>query len=102
MIGCGASLRLSGLAMRSLICLPRITCRCVKPAVSGDAFMASQGGSENIVLRKGGKCLKRWNVGSELSIAPTIGAAKSGSSIALTEFPKQNVVMLSIAKQRKA
>src|SRR5579862_9282602 len=102
MVGCGASLRLAGLAITSLTCFPRITCRCVKPAVSGDAFMASQGGSEKMVLRKRGKCLKRWNVGSELSIASTIGAAKSGSSIALTDLAKQNVVMVSIAKQRKA
>ena len=102
MVGCGASFRLSGLAVTSLTCCPRITCRCVKPAVSGDAFMASHGGSEKMVLRKSGKCLKRWNVGRELSIALTIGAAKFGASIALTDLAKQKFVIVSIAKQRKA
>src|SRR5215472_12555599 len=102
MIGCETSLRLSGFVITSLTCFPRITCKCVKPAVSGDALTANQGGREKISLRKGGKCLKRWNVGSELSIASTIGAAKSGSSMALTDFAKQKVVMVSTAKQRKA
>lgn len=55
-----------------------------------------------MVLRNQGKCLKRWNVGSELSIATTIGAANSGASIALTDLAKQKEMMLSMAKQRKA
>ena len=55
-----------------------------------------------MVLRNNGKCLKRWNVGSELSIASTIGAAKSGTSIALTDLAKQKVVIVSVAKQRNA
>jgi len=102
MIGCEVSLRLSGFAITSLTCFPSITCKCVKPAVSGEALIANQGGREKISLRNGGICLKMWNVGSELSIATTIGAAKSGSSMALTDFAKQKVVMVSTAKQRNA
>ena len=64
--------------------------------------MASQGGRENIVFLKSGKCLKRWNVGSELSIASTIGALNSGASIASTDLSKQKVVTVSIAKHRNA
>lgn len=48
-------------------------------------MIASQGGREKIVLRNKGKWWKRWKVGRELSIATTIGAAKLGSSIALTD-----------------
>ena len=97
MVGCGASFRASWCSVTCLTCFPRTTWRFVKPAVSGEALMASHGGSEKIVLRKSGKCLNRWKVGRELSIAVTIGAANSGSSMASTDIPKQNAVMLSIA-----
>jgi hypothetical protein len=51
-------------------------------------------------FRKRGKYLKTWNTGSVLSIASTMGAAKSGSSIAFTDWAKQKVVMVSIVKHR--
>jgi len=96
------SWRLAGLVVTSCTCLPRITWRCVKTAVSGDALIASQGGSEKMALRKSGKCLKRWKVGSEASLASTIGALKSGSSIAWTDLAKQKSIMASTVKHRNA
>jgi hypothetical protein len=53
-----------------------------------------------IDFRKRGKYLNAWKAGSVLSIASTIGAAKSGSSIASTDWAKQKVVIVSIVKQR--
>lgn len=41
-------------------------------------------------------------MGRELSIATTMGAAKSGSSIALTDLAKQKSRIMSTVKQRNA
>lgn len=91
-----------GLVVIALICCLRMTWSWVRPAVSGDALIASPGGNENINFRNQGKWWKRWKVGRELSIATTIGAAKSGSSIALTDWAKQNSRTVSTVKHRKA
>src|ERR1700734_1554524 len=79
-----------------------MTCNCVRPAGAGDPLIASQGGSDKTSFRKGRKCLKRMNVGSVASIASMIGAAKLGASIALTDCAKQNAVIVSIVKHRRA
>lgn len=58
----------------SSTCCFSITWSRVKPAVSGDTFMAMLGGREKMSLRSRGKCLKRTKAGPEASIASTIGA----------------------------
>lgn len=55
-----------------------------------------------MILRNRGKCLKRWNVGSEASMASTMGALKSGSSIACTDLAKQKLMIVSTVKHRNA